>query len=87
MKMLTNELRMPLSILGVVARVVFVPQIVQVVITKQKDRRIRVLLLEADDILQIVIVRGACLKIISIVRVEVIAKEDINHIRAHKLAP
>jgi hypothetical protein len=45
------------------------------------------LLLEADDILQIVVFRGARLKIVSIVRIEIITKEDIDHIGAHKLAP
>ena len=45
------------------------------------------LLLEADDILQIVVFRGVRLKIVSIVGIEVIAKEDIDHIGAHQLAP
>lgn len=87
MQMLANELRITLCMFVVVARVVFVPQVVQVVIAKQKNRRVRVLLLEADDILQIVVFRGVRLKIVSIVRIEVISKEDVDHIGVHKLAP
>ena len=52
-------------------------------IAKQQDCRVWVLLLESDDLLQIVVFRGARLKIISIIRVEVITKEDIDHIGAH----
>ena len=87
MQMFAYELRITLGMWGVVARVVFVPQVVQVVIAKQQNCRIGVLLLEANDILQIVVFRGVRLKIISIVRIEVITKEDVDHIGAHKLAP
>ena len=59
----------------------------QVVIAKQQDCRVWVLLLESDDILQIVVFCGTRLKIISIIRIEVITKEDVDHIGAHKLAP
>ena len=87
MQMLADELRLTLCMFVVVARVVFVPQVVQVVIAKQQNCRVRVLLLEADNSLQIVVFCGVSLKIISIVRIEVITKEDIDHIGAHKLAP
>ena len=87
MQMLADELRITLCMFVVVARVVFVPQVVQVVIAKQQNCRVRVLLLEAYDILQIVVLLGVSLKIISIVRIEVITKEDIDHIGAHQLAP
>ena len=86
MQMLTNELRMPLSILGVVARVVFVPEIVQVVIAQEQDR-LGVLLLVADDRQEVGILLLARREALVRIRIEVVAEENIDGVLANELLP
>jgi hypothetical protein len=86
MQMVTKELRKTLGISSIVARIVLVPEIMQVVIAQEQDR-LRMLLLIADDSKEVGILLLARYYSFSMVRVEVVAEENIDGILANELLP